>query len=144
MFNQPLDNRLSSWANLRSSLEEDHNPIDKVWDFWKDAPYIPYNKSVDPFYQRGWPTPWEIIVENHYDDFTKALMIGWTLKYSKRFQNSKIELRTMVDKHRKYQYNVVCVDSQWIINYNDNGPVTIENLPDSFLLENLIELEIPR
>jgi len=144
LFNQPLDNRLSSWANLRSSLEEDHNPIDKVWDFWKDAPYIPYNKSVDPFYQRGWPTPWEIIVENHYDDFTKALMIGWTLKYSKRFQNSKIELRTMVDKHRKYQYNVVCVDSQWIINYNDNGPVTIENLPDSFLLENLIELEIPR
>ena len=144
MFNQPLDNRLSSWANLRSSLEEDQHPIDTVWDFWKDAPYIPYNKSVDPFYQQSWPTPWEIIVENHYDDFTKALMIGWTLKYSKRFQNSKVELRTMVDKHRKYQYNVVCVDSQWIINYNDNGPVTIENLPDSFLLENLIELEILR
>ena len=144
MFDQSADSRLSSWAELRNSLEEETNPLSKVWDFWKDAPFIPYNKLVDPFYQQSWPTPWDIIVENRYDDFTKALMIGWTLKYSKRFQNNKIELRTMVDKQKKYQYNVICIDNQWVINYNDNGPVMAESLPDSFLMENLIELEIPR
>jgi hypothetical protein len=66
-------------------------------------------------------------------------MIAWTLKLTNKFNNSVIEVKTYVDKAKSKQYNIVCVEG-WAINYNDNGPVTVENIPDSFLLENLVEL----
>lgn len=144
MFNKSTDDRISSWATFRNSLSESSTPLEDVWDFWKDAPFIPYNRKIDPYNQKGWPTPWEIIVDNKYDDFTKALMIGWTLKFSQRFKESSIEIRTMVDKKKPAQYNIVCIDALWAINYNDNGPISIDKVPSLFYLENLVELKMPR
>jgi hypothetical protein len=144
MFEKNVDDRLSSWAEHRSQLNHSEDPLASVWEFWRHAPFIPYNNKVDPYYRQSWPSPWEIIVDNKYDDFTKAVMIAWTLKLTKKFENSKIEIKTYIDKDKSRQYNVVCVDDRYAINYNDNGPVTTENIPDSFLLENLIELNTPR
>ena len=144
MFNQTVDSRLTEWANHRRQLDEVEDPLQEVWDFWHRAPFIPHNKNVDPFYQQSWPSQWEIIVDNKYDDFTKALMIGWTLKLTKKYQNSKIELRTLVDSARTRQYNLLYVDDIWVINYSDNGPISIPEVPDSFRLENLIEVGAPR
>ena len=144
MFNQPVDSRLTEWADHRRRLDEDSNPLQTVWDFWHLAPFTPHNRNVDPYYQQSWPTPWEIIVENRYDDFTKALMIGWTLKLTKKFKDSKIELRTLVDSNRTRQYNLLYIDDNWVINYSDNGPIPLPEIPDSFRLENLIEVGSPR
>jgi len=72
------------------------------------------------------------------------VMIAWTLKLTNKFAKSRIEIKTYIDKTKSKQYNIVCVDDTWAINYNDNGPVTIENIPDSFFLENLVELESTR
>jgi hypothetical protein len=144
MFKQNIDERLSSWAELRASIEFTETPFDDTWIFWKDAPFVPYNHKVDPYHQRGWPSPWEIIVDNHYDDFTKALMIGWSIKLTDRYKNSKIEVRSLVDNVKKEHYNIVLVDEEIAINYKDNGPILVKNIPDSFLLENLVELNWPR
>jgi len=140
MFDLSIDERLSSWAQFRNHIETAEDPFNEVWYFWKDAPFIPYNNAVDPYFQFGWPTPWDIIVHNKYDDFTKALMIGYTLKLTKRFEKNIIEIRTLVDKEKLMSYNVICVDNRWAINYNDNGPILMENIPDSFNVENLVEL----
>ena len=144
MFEKSIDDRLSSWAQHRACLETSDQPIEDVWEFWKQAPYIPYNNKIDPFYQRSWPSPWQIIVDNKYDDFTKALMIAYSLKLTKRFENTNVGIRTLVDKDKKSYYNIVCVDETWAINYNDNGPILLKNIPDSFLVENLIEVTTPR
>jgi hypothetical protein len=144
MFNQTVDSRLTEWANHRRQLDEAEDPLQEVWDFWHQAPFTPHNKNVDPYYQQSWPSPWEIIVDNKYDDFTKALMIGWTLKLTKKYQNSKIELRTLVDSARTRQYNLLYIDDNWVINYSDNGPISKPEVPDSFRLENLIEVSAPR
>jgi hypothetical protein len=144
MFNQPVDSRLTEWADHRRELDEASNPLQTVWDFWHHAPFTPHNRNVDPYYQQSWPTPWEIIVENTYDDFTKALMIGWTLKLTNKFKDSKIELRTLVDSNRTRQYNLLYIDDNWVINYSDNGPIPSPEVPDSFRLENLIEVSSPR
>lgn len=125
-------------------LDQSLQPLEDVWSFWKDAPYIPYNNKIDPYYSFGWPNPWEIIVENKYDDFTKALMISWTLKLTKKYQNSAIEIRSYIDSSRKSTYNVVIIDNQWAINFDDQGPVGIDAIPNSFTLENLIEVSSPR
>lgn len=144
MFKKSIDERLSSWAEHRSSLNDSETPFHDVWEFWKDAPYVPYNHKIDPFHQRSWPSPWEIIVENHYDDFTKALMIGWSVKLTDRFKNSNVQVRTLVDNSRRKVYNVVYVDEKIVINYSDNGPIDADKVPDNFLVENLVDLARPR
>jgi hypothetical protein len=144
MFDNAVDDRLSAWAQHRLSLETADDPLTETWEFWRQAPYIPYNHKIDPFNQRSWPTPWEIIVHNKYDDFTRALMIAWSLKFTKRFQNSQIDIKTLVNDQKTCYYNIVCVDEQQVLNYNDNGPIDIKNLPDTFLLENLIEVKTSR
>jgi hypothetical protein len=140
MFNQSIDDRLSSWAQHRAHLNISETPLSDVWDFWKSAPFIPFNRKIDPYHRANWPSPWEIIVENKYDDFTKAVMIAWSIKLTNKFEKSKIEIKTLVDNQRSKQYNIVCVDEVWAINYSDTGPVTIDNIPVSLLLENVIEI----
>lgn len=144
MFNLNVDDRLSAWIELRNKLEESINPLQEVWDFWHTAPFIPYNKNIDPYYQKSWPSPWEIISYNKYDEFTRSLMIAWTLKLTKKFINSTLELKTLVDITSEREYNLVFVDNTWVINYHDNGPVKVQELNDSFIIKNIIEIDLPR
>lgn len=143
MFQKQIDERLSEWATFRRDLNSSAAPFDEVWEFWKPAPYIPYNNKIDPFNIKSWPTPWELIVTNKYDDFTKAVMIGWSLKLTERFQKSRIEIKTLVNDQKTCYYNIVCVDEDIIINYSDNGPIDSKNLPGSFFIENIVELKNP-
>lgn len=144
MFNQSVDQRLTEWVNHRRRLDEVEDPLQQVWDFWHSAPFVPHNRNIDPYFQRSWPSPWEIIEQNKYDEFTRALMIGWTLKLTNKFKNSKIEIRTLVDSSRSREYNLIYIDDNWVINYNDNGPVNVSEVVGSFRLENLVELSTPR
>ena len=105
--------------------------------------HIPHNTDIDPYYQGKWPSPWQIIEKNKYDDFTKALMITWSLKLTNRFKESDIKIILAVDRDRHNYYNVVCVNEEWAINYNDEGPILIKDLPDSILTENIIEPVLP-
>lgn len=144
MFNRNIDDRLSLWAQLRAHIEISQTPLEDTWEFWRVAPFIPYNNKIDPYNQRSWPSPWEIIVDNKYDDFTKAIMIGWSIKLTKRFDEQKIIIQTLVDKLKNITYNIVNVDEKFAINYSDNGPIELKNLSDSFYLENQVELNSPR
>ena len=144
MFDLSPDERLSVWSKFRHDLNVSLNPLEDLIAFWLHTPFIPYNRNVDPYNQYSWPTPWEIIVENKYDDFTKALMIGWTLKLTKKYQNSKIELRTLVDNVHPREYNLIYVDESWVINYSDDGPIEVPEIAGSFRLENLVEVTLPR
>lgn len=144
MFNQSVDQRLAEWINCRSMIDQVDDPLQFVWDFWHQAPFVPYNKNVNPYCEKYWPSPWEIIAENKYDDFTRALMIAWTLKLTKKFNNSKIEIKILVDSSTEREYNVILVDDKWVINYSDDGPVPTEKLNNSFKMKTIIEVHHPR
>jgi hypothetical protein len=140
MFKLSPDDRISSWAVLRAQLENCEDPFQTVINFWRDAPYVPYNRSVDQYNQQSWPTPWEIIIENQYDDFTRALMIGYSVKFTNRFKDSVIMIRTLIDTDKKSCYNVVSIDEEWVLNFKDDEPMLLKNIPDSFSVENIIGL----
>jgi hypothetical protein len=144
MFDLSPDERLSVWSKFRHDLDSSLNPLDDLITFWLRTPFIPYNRNVDPYNQYSWPTPWEIIVENKYDDFTKALMMAWTLKLTDKFKDSKIEIKTYTDTQGKKQYNMVFIDENDVINYYDNALANALDIPGSFRLENLIEVTRPR
>ncbi|NBP00044.1 MAG: hypothetical protein EBU90_07910 [Proteobacteria bacterium] len=141
MFDQPLDIRLSKWLEFRRRLDKSKNPLQDVHSFWSQAPFIPYNKNIDPYNKLSWPSPWEIIEYNKYDDFTKALMISWTLKLSEKFKLTDIELHTVVDNSRQREYNLVYVDNENVLNYSDTGPIDVEFIPGSFNLKNMVQIQ---
>jgi len=144
MFRKSPDERLSAWTEFRQFLNTSVFPLQELADFWANAPYVPYNKNVDLYNEYSWPTPWEIIVENKYDDFTRALMMAWTLKLTDKFKNSIIEIKTYTDSERQKQYNMVFIDNKDVVNYRDNEVVKAENVPESFRLDFLVEVKKPR
>jgi hypothetical protein len=141
MFDLPIEERLSAWVRLRNQIETDQDPFKLVSEFWYSAPFIPYNKIINPHNPKSWPTPWEIIVENQYDDFTKALMIAYSLKFTKKFNNNLIDIRICLDNSKNVYYNIVCIDDKIAINYKDFDTVPWESICKSFLVENLIEVQ---
>lgn len=143
MFEQSSEDRLTIWAEFRKNLSVSASPLQEVLDFWNHAPRIIHNHLVDPYNPRSWPTPWEIIVNNKYDDFTLSLMIAYTLKLSDRYKDSKIEIKTMVDSSKTVLYNLVYVDDSNILNYSST-PIKESEIDNELYLENLIEVIFPR
>jgi hypothetical protein len=141
MFDLPIEERLSAWVKLRNQIETDQDPFKLVSEFWYPAPFIPYNKLINPYNKKSWPTPWEIIVENQYDDFTKALMMAYSLKFTKKFNDNLIDIRICLDNSKNVYYNIVCIDDKIAINYKDFDAVPWESIRESFLVENLIEVQ---
>jgi hypothetical protein len=144
MFNLNSDGRLSAWSNLRKQIDISEDPLRTVMDFWASVTFSPCGPVLDPFYKGSWPTPWEIVVNNKYDDFSKAVMIGYSLLLTERFKNSNIQVRTMVDKDKKQLYNAVYIDDAWVLNFKDGEAIPPDHVPNSCNLENLVELTWPR
>ena len=144
MFKLDEDSRLAAWSKIRKLIDSSDNPFQIVIDFWAEAPFTTGKPRLDPFYQASWPTPWEIIVDNLYDDFSKAVMMGYTLLLTEKFKESLVEIRTLVDHKHNRLYNVVVIDSEWALNFNDYSPIKLDEIPDFCRLENLIVLDRPR
>lgn len=140
MFKKNINDRISEWAKHRQQIDRSDTPLEDVWEFWQKAPFIPYNKNIDPYNKKSWPTPWDIIVENKYDDFTKSLMIALTLKYTNKFKNIPIEIQVIIDSEKEKRYNVVIVDNKFVLNFNDFGPIVKDSKLDNFFIENSIQI----
>ena len=139
-----VEDRLSDWAQFKLSLAKELDPLSKIAEYWKDTPLIAFNHAVDPYNHRSWPTPWEIISDNKYDDLTLAIMIGYTIKLIDQYKNNRVEIRTMVDSTRTRLYNLIYVDNEYVLNYESGVAVKAQDIPESFLIYNLVELDRPR
>jgi len=144
MFNASPDQRLSLWSEFRKNLETSEQPLEDIAKFWRSAPTIAFNNTIDPYYQASWPTPWEIIYDNKYDDFTLSIMMGWTILLTERFKNSKVEIKTLIDDSHNRMYNVVYVDDIYALNYIDEEVVPADKVPGLYRMENLVHLTRPR
>ena len=138
------DARLAAWSSLRKKIDVSEDPLQVLIDFWSTAPCKADAMVLDQYYVKSWPTPWEIVVENRYDDFTKAVMMGYTLLLTEKYKDSIIEIRTFVDKQHNRLYNAVYVNDAWALNISDTEAVPVFQIPDSFKVENIIVLERPR
>lgn len=144
MFHKSTDERLSDWSNFRKELDNLSDPLTALAEFWNDAPLVIHNHKVDPYNPKSWPTPWDLIVENKYDDFTMALMMAYTLKLTKKFNKDKIEVRTMVDSKKTKLYNLVYVNDEDVLNYERSAAIKAQTIDESLYLENVIDIIFPR
>jgi hypothetical protein len=144
MFDKSPDERLSDWSEFRKELDSLDNPLTHLSEFWANAPLVVHNPAIDPYNPKSWPTPWEILYDNKYDDFTLALMMGYTLKLTKKFNDHRIEVRTMVDSSKTKLYNLVYVDDKDILNYDRHIVTTSQEIDNELYLENIVEIIFPR
>lgn len=144
MFHKSPEERLTLWSDFRKELDHISDPLNTLAEFWSTAPLVIHNHNIDPYNYKSWPTPWDIIVQNKYDDFTLALMIGYTLKLTKKFNNDKIEVRTMVDSAKTKLYNLVYVNDATVLNYDRFTSVNIRDVDQDLYLENLVDIVFPR
>lgn len=139
MFELDVEKRLELWRSFRDSLSLSQEPLKDTQNFWKNAPFIAYNHKIDRFNKKSWPTPWEIIIYNKYDDFTKAIMIAHTLRLSDQYRNAPIIIKTLAEPSGR-EYNVVEVLETWVLNLSETEPVLLQDIPGSFMVENQVEL----
>jgi hypothetical protein len=144
MNNLSIDEKLLAWLELRKLVETSLNPLEVVTEFWTPVTTTYHNPAIDPYYQSSWPTPWEIIAQNRYDDFTKALMMGYSLLLTERFKNSNIQINTFVDDISNRLYNVLMVDESWVLNYIDGLVANATSVRLPFKVENIVKLKWPR
>jgi hypothetical protein len=117
MWYRDTQSRILDWKNFRDSLDvmTEFDAINATNDFYNTAPISSQYYCAD--FPEQWPDPWQLIVDNYYDDIAKALGMLYTLYYTKH----KIlgEIRCYRDNDASKEYNLSWLgDGKYILNYN--------------------------
>jgi hypothetical protein len=102
-----------------------------VIDFWKSTPVSV--RSIDPYDNSTWPSPWELLNENVYDENSISLGIAYTLQYSGT--NCRLLLVQNVDNSEIKL--IVLVDNMHVINYNYNKIDTMNSIGNVSILQDI-------
>ncbi len=118
MWTLRSDDRLKEWKAFRKMIGD--LPFDeavaKTVHLWSYAPFI--NHYLDHSEPKDWPTPWELLSDNNYDDVAKALGMLYTLHLSKHGASHKFKLLKVKASSGLENYNLVSIDDEkYILNY---------------------------
>jgi len=113
--------RLKAWSDLRTnlqnlSLEAKCIEVDK---FWQSVPIQTYYLHTD--YIKDWPTPWELISDNVYCNYARALGMIYTLLLT---GTKNLELVEAKDDNSNEVILVLVDDAKYVLNY---WPDTVVN-----------------
>lgn len=132
IFFESFETRLTNWLNLRNEVEKHADPIQLVLDYWNRAPISPL--SCDPFDKSTWLEPWDLIEDNHYCEFSKILVIYYTLALTDRFKDSYFEIQVINDKEAHELRYLLFVDDL-VIGYFYNRAITQDELPLDIIVQ---------
>lgn len=135
MFKKSIQDRLSSWFELRKQVDENENSLNLIAEFWSQPPFTPYNKNINQYDKSSWPSPWQILVDNVYDDFTVALMIAYSVKYTNKYKDSSVKIDTLINNSKNQIYNIVVIDDFHVLNYRTSSMVTVSDIDKDLYLD---------
>lgn len=125
MFDKKYETRLQEWSNFRASLETSQSPFDDVIKFYNQSPLVPLN--TDPWDSNTWPSPWELLFENEYCEFSRVLGWCYSLQLTDRFNGSNFEIHTFAHQEKSYIY-CLKVDNK-LLGFNENEVMEYKDLP---------------
>jgi|SaaInl59LU_5_DNA_1037362.scaffolds.fasta_scaffold10323_2 hypothetical protein len=125
MFNKPYEDRLTLWREFRESLEVVSDPINAAIQFYSTAPKVTLN--ADPWNREAWPTPWELLQDNEYCNFTRVLGICYSLQLTDCFKESQIEIHIYTDSKKGYVF-LLLIDNH-VIGWEEDAYVDVNDLP---------------
>jgi hypothetical protein len=108
------ETRLRSWVDLRNKLLRLSNSeiaveIDR---FWQTVPLT--NHYLHPDFIKDWPNPWELISDNTYCYYARALGMIYTLLL---LGNKNIDLVEAVDDNNNEVVLVLFDNAKYVMNY---------------------------
>lgn len=127
MFTKNFEEQLLAWKVFRDSLEESDSPFEDLIDFYRRAPRT--RISCDPWDKSTWATPWELLSENNYCEFSIVLGMCYSLQLTNRFKDSNFEIHIYTDRENSETHYLLLVDDV-IIGYNSKVVLKGE-LPDA-------------
>lgn len=106
--------RLKEWRKFRKSVEhlDDEELLRKVVDWWKLTPIG--SKTIDPYDNKDWPNPWDLIHDGNFDENAVTLGMAYTL----HLLDWPCEVALVQGIENKYIGLVVIVDDEHVLNYN--------------------------
>lgn len=135
VFQLTFKDKLQEWSNLRENIKsvsvEQQCILTDNW--WQKAPLV--NHYLHPTCIEEWPNPWELINDNEYCFYARALGMAYTL-YLSKIQN--IEMYEATDQENT-ELVLVIVDNTYILNYWPNTVKT--NQLKDFVLKHKLNIE---
>ena len=115
------ETRLKSWVDLRNKISSlsDLEQVVEIDKFWQRVPLE--NHYLHPDFIKDWPTPWQLISDNNYCYYARALGIIYSLLL---LGKKSIELVEAKDDNSNEVVLVLVDDAKYVLNY---WPETVVN-----------------
>lgn len=122
MFDLYGNDRLVAWKNFRDSLETSESPFEDTTIFWCHAPFV--NQYLNLENPESWPDPWQLILDNKFDDLAITLAMLYTIKLTERFKNSTFEIRQVENSKKTF----LVIDNDVVLNFEYRTVNTLDEL----------------
>ena len=118
--------RLQTWYKLRQELQDlsIHDKCIKIDEWWQRCPLVNHHLHPDDILE--WPTPWELLNDNNYCYYGRALGMIYTLLLS---GINDIDLVEATDYNNNDVVLVLVDNAKYVLNYWPNTVVN-NNLQD--------------
>ena len=120
--------RLKYWNLFKTHLSENQNSILKdTILFWRRVQKSPL--SVDPYDQNTWPTPWELLEENIYCNFSQLLAIAYTIMLAVPGDQNLPIIHIGFDKTQSRMYYILYIMGQFLSVSDDKNVEIVCEFP---------------
>ena len=119
MWTLRSDDRLAEWKLFRKNIGNlsFDDAVSKTVHLWSYAPFVAH--YLDHCDTSVWPTPWELVANNTYDDMAKALGMIYTLFLSAHGSHHSFALINVKASSTLEHYSLVSIDNgKFILNYS--------------------------
>jgi hypothetical protein len=114
VFTMPFEQRLSEWSTLRQTLAD--TTLEKmcvdVDAFWQQCPLNAYYLHIHDM--KVWPGPWQLLHDNTYCYYARALGIIYTLSL---LGIKDVDLLSATDYNNVDVVLVVVDNAKYVLNY---------------------------
>jgi len=138
MFDKKYEQRLSCWSNFREKLESSDAPIQDTIEFYNNAPTVSIH--TDPWDNKTWPTPWELVKENQYCDFCRVLGLCYSLQLTERFSRSKFEIHIVIDNKNSATHYLLYLDDL-VVNHANGEQFHANKLPTFYETKKIYSMD---
>lgn len=128
MFDKKFNERLQYWSSFRQQLETDIDPIQTTINLFNRSPIV--SIQVDPYDSSTWLTPWELLYENKYCEFSKLLAICYTLQLTERFINDNFEIHIITNNEEFSTYYLLFIQDK-VIGYDWSSIMNKHEMPST-------------
>ena len=121
VFILDYQSRLRAWHELRENLKNSTTEqiCIEVDHFWQQCPQVPH--YLHPIDINDWPNPWELLADNNYCPYARALGMIYTLLL---LGIKDIDLVDAKDDNREDVVLVLVDNAKYVLNY---WPDTVVN-----------------